>query len=294
MADARPVLVIPRADAIDRLQAQIRKGRELAEAPVAEEPNGSRRIRQADVDKWHAYNAELLSRLFNNDEIREEYEGANVEAVRRSGRYGKVPEFNVLAARVSRHVRNYVTALEAILERLDLIPDSTESLETEAASIPGPTDKTRVFIVHGHDEAMKEAVARFVSQHLKLTPVILHEQPNRGRTIIDKFESTASAVGFAIVLFSADDVCGAFGDDGSGLRKPRPRQNVVFELGFFVGKLGRQSVAVLYREGVEMPSDYQGVLYIPFDTAGAWRLIVAREMVSAGLPIDLNGLLTSG
>jgi len=140
---------------------------------------------------------------------------------------------------------------------------------------------------------MKESVARYVGQSIKLTPVILHEQPNKGRTIIDKFEGAASDVGFAVVLFSGDDVCTTAGDLGSGSPRARPRQNVVFELGFFVGKLGRHLVAVLYREGVEMPSDYQGVAYIPFDSGGGWRVALAREMVAAGLPVDIDGIVTS-
>ena len=295
MVKHRPVLLVPRAEAVDRLQTQIGKGLTIADDPIAQESDGSRRIRQAEADKWDAYNAELLSRLFNNDQIREEYERANLEPVRRTGRYGKVAEFNLIAARLSRQIRKSMTALEAIKERLDLIPESTAASPTDAASGGQPrrsTSRTRVFIVHGHDEVLKESVARYVGQSLNLTPVILHEQPNSGRTIIDKFEGVASDVGFAIVLLSGDDLCSP-GSDVSSSPTARPRQNVVFELGFFVAKLGRKLVAVLYREGVEIPSDYQGVAYIPFDTAGAWRIILAREMVAAGLPIDINGLVAS-
>jgi predicted nucleotide-binding protein len=141
-----------------------------------------------------------------------------------------------------------------------------------------------VFIVHGHDNGAREAVARFV-QGLGVAPVILHEQPNAGRTIIEKFEHHAN-VGFAVIVLTPDDVGGS-GDDTHNL-KARARQNVVFELGFFFGKLGRQNVCALYSEGVELPSDIHGLLYVPLDSSGGWRLRLAKEMREAGMPIDLN------
>ena len=131
-------------------------------------------------------------------------------------------------------------------------------------------ESKRVFVVHGHDEEMKQSVARTLQQH-KLEPIILHEQPNRGRTLIEKFEEEASDVGFAVVIFSPDDEGRIRGE---GNLRPRARQNVVLELGFFFGKLGRGSVFVLYREieGFELPSDIAGVLYVPYDRAGAWKV----------------------
>lgn len=145
----------------------------------------------------------------------------------------------------------------------------------------------RIFVVHGHDEGTKEAVARYLAK-LTLSPIILHEQPNQGKTIIEKFESH-SDVAFAIVLLTPDDI-GHTKDDASKA-SPRARQNVVLEMGFFMGTLGRSHVCVLYKEGVEIPSDYHGVAYIPLDAGGAWRLLVAREIKSAGIDIDINNAL---
>jgi predicted nucleotide-binding protein len=141
-----------------------------------------------------------------------------------------------------------------------------------------------VFIVHGHDVQARETVARFV-ERLDLKAVILHEQPNKGRTIIEKFEEY-SAVPFALVLLTPDDVGSAKNEIAN--QKGRARQNVVLELGFFVGKLGRNNVCALYKHGVEIPSDYQGVLYIEMDDAGAWQAKLVREMRAAGLSVDLN------
>jgi len=141
-----------------------------------------------------------------------------------------------------------------------------------------------IFIVHGHDEAAKQTVARFIEK-LDLRPIILHEQPNAGRTVIEKFEDYTN-VGFAVVLMTPDDV-GASVDDKDNL-KLRSRQNVVFELGFFLGRLGRKRVCALYKEGVEIPSDYQGVLFVPMDKDFGWKLLLAREIKAAGISIDLN------
>jgi predicted nucleotide-binding protein len=138
--------------------------------------------------------------------------------------------------------------------------------------------------VHGHDEAAKEVMARFV-ERLGLTPVILHEQPSSGNTIIEKLLAHMD-VDFTLVLLTPDDV-GSLVSTPSSL-KSRARQNVVFELGLFVGALGRKKVCALYKGDVELPSDYQGVLYVPMDDAGGWKLLLAREMRHAGLDIDMN------
>ena len=149
-------------------------------------------------------------------------------------------------------------------------------------------DTKKIFLVHGHDEGTCEAVARFLEK-LELEPLILHEQPNKGRTIIEKFVDH-SDVPFAIVLLTADDRGGQI-SEAFETQKPRARQNVIFELGFFLGKLGRDKVCALYEEGVEIPSDYRGVLFVKLDRSDSWKVELAREMKSIGLPIDMNRVL---
>ncbi|MGA9349745.1 MAG: TIR domain-containing protein [Anaerolineae bacterium] len=146
----------------------------------------------------------------------------------------------------------------------------------------------RVFIVHGHDEAAKQTVGRFIEK-LGLHAIILREQPHAGRTIIEHMEKHSN-VGFAVVLLTIDDIGGPKGTKLKGL-KPRARQNVIFELGFFVGKLGRNRVCVLYKEGVEIPSDYHGILYVPMDPNGGWKGSLAKEIKEAGIPFDLDRIL---
>ena len=157
----------------------------------------------------------------------------------------------------------------------------------DGGTAPEPrTDK--VFIVHGRDNAARSTVARFIDQ-LDIDAVILSEQPSEGRTIIEKFEAEAD-VGFAIVILTPDDEGGL--QDSDGDPRPRARQNVVFEMGFFVGKLGRKRVCALKADDVEMeiPSDYAGVVYIPFGEGRDWRLPLAIELRSAGFDVDLNKL----
>lgn len=137
----------------------------------------------------------------------------------------------------------------------------------------GPSD---IFIVHGHSR--EDEVARAVQQISGREPILLSEQPGRGRTIIEKFEDHAGHARFAVVLLTADDVGAAKEEAGS--LNPRARQNAILELGFFLAKVGRGNVAVLYESDVELPSDYTGVEYICFGDEWRWKL--RRELNAAG------------
>lgn len=162
------------------------------------------------------------------------------------------------------------------------------SEESEPKIPKGKQSVPQIFVIHGHNDALKLDVARTLEK-LGLTAVILHEQPNQGRTIIEKLEQHASGTVFAVALLSGDDV--GYPKAKTDDAKPRARQNVILELGYFSGLLGRTRVAVLYEDGVEIPSDFLGVVYIPIDKAGSWRFGLAKELKSAGMSIDLNILL---
>jgi predicted nucleotide-binding protein len=163
------------------------------------------------------------------------------------------------------------------------IEGTTKPFRAEEIMSP-KSDSRKVFVVHGHDGEVKQAVARFL-ERLDLQPIILHEQENRGRTIIEKFEANTDVV-FAVVLLTPDDV----GQDvqAKGEPNPRARQNVILELGFFLGKLGRANVCALYKGQVELPSDVDGVIYIPYDAHDGWKSKLAREIKAAGITLDLN------
>jgi predicted nucleotide-binding protein len=147
--------------------------------------------------------------------------------------------------------------------------------------------KTRVFVVHGHDEHAREATARFLAK-LGLEPIILNEQASRGKTLIEKIEHY-SDVAFAVVLLTPDDL-GAENISGAEKRL-RARQNVILELGYFMGLLGRNNVAALVKGNVEKPSDYDGVTYVTMDSQRGWQTEMARELSAAGLTVDLNKLI---
>lgn len=161
-----------------------------------------------------------------------------------------------------------------------------EKKETEIVS-EKTTKSNRIFVVHGRDNELKETTARFLEK-LNLVPVILHEQTNKGKTIIEKFEEY-SDVGFAIVLMTPDDV-GHITDKKEDW-KHRARQNVVFELGYFIGKLGRMNVAAIVKSDIEIPTDISGVVYIGVDNSEMWKLLLAKEIKAAGIEIDLNKLI---
>jgi predicted nucleotide-binding protein len=155
--------------------------------------------------------------------------------------------------------------------------------------LTAPPQTSGVFIVHGHDEEMKQHVARVINM-LGLSPIILHEQPNSGKTIIEKFEKNADVL-FAVVLLSPDDM-GFAASGNPEMAKPRARQNVVLELGYFVGKLGRSRVIALKRgDGMELPSDISGVAYTCYDPAGHWKFELVRELKTAGYTVDANKIV---
>lgn len=144
--------------------------------------------------------------------------------------------------------------------------------------------KEKVFIVHGHDEKVKETVARFLEK-LDFDVIILHEQPNNGDTIIEKIERY-SDVSYAVVLYTGCDM----GKEKKETRyKPRARQNVVFEHGYMISKLGRDKVCALVDKDVITPGDISGIVYIPLEGT-SWKMDLAREMKKQGLDVDLNKL----
>lgn len=166
-----------------------------------------------------------------------------------------------------------------LLEKSVLIQNKDNMIKTEV--------NKKVFIVHGHDDAMKLDITRFI-ELLNLKPIILSEQPNNGQTIIEKFESNSN-VGYAIVLLSP---CDEGWSKDSKQPKPRARQNVIMELGFFIGKLGRANVCALKNGDIELPSDVLGVSYIDYSSKdGGWKMDVAKELKESGYDIDMNLLL---
>jgi predicted nucleotide-binding protein len=143
-------------------------------------------------------------------------------------------------------------------------------------------DLTKVFIVHGHDDLLKIEVARFIEK-FGLEAIILHEQASSGNTIIEKIEENSN-VGFGIILYTPCDV-GAKNEEKPNLQD-RARQNVVFEHGYLIGKIGRRNVCALVKGNIEKPNDISGVVYI--STSEEWKLSIAKELRNSGYDVDMN------
>lgn len=170
-------------------------------------------------------------------------------------------------------IQSAIAILEVYLEDFsEEVPSSMSDLQA------GSFDK--VFIVHGHDGELKQSVARVIEKQ-GIDAIILTEQANQGKTIIEKFEGY-SDVGGAVCLFTADDICK---DQKDSSEKPRARQNVVFETGYFMGKLGRSHIVILADHGVEMPSDLSGVVY---SNTANWEVELLQELEAMGYAIDFN------
>lgn len=240
----------------------------------------SQPISSAAEDGWEVIARDHLVRAFGSD-------SPNVDSVLDVGRFGSSPRDageHYWSAHRAKSLEKRIVILQSLIETLQTAAELTHTPMPESVESFG----TSIFLVHGHSEGVLHAVARFLEK-LNVRVIILREQANSGRTIIEKFVEY-SDVGFAVVLLTPDDRGGP-AEWSYERQRPRARQNVILELGFFLGKLGRNRVCALYQEGVEIPSDYQGVVFTQLDEGGAWRLALARELRAAGIEIDMNRAL---
>ena len=171
---------------------------------------------------------------------------------------------------------------QAIRTLEEEIADASQTIAPESTRATPKPDLSKVFVVHGHDDGARHAMARFLEK-IELEAIILQEQPDQGLTIIEKFETYANQVGFAVVLLTPDDIGGAA---LAPSQASRARQNVIFELGYFAGKLGRGRACLLRKGDVEIPSDLYGVIYTNMDADDGWKLKLAKELKAAGLKFD--------
>lgn len=263
-----------------QLEQRIALGDELLKRPIQTYDQLDKA--REDYYSWNDYNSEILKQSFNNEfnEYKDSYDSANFSPIIFSGQpRDEVKDFR-------EDVDGKIGSLKKLIAKIDLL--KTDVLDH---SIPIDQPKSEqpsqnVFIVHGHNNEIKIDVARTIEK-LGLIPIILHEQANEGKTIIEKFETNAN-VGFAIVLLTDDDLGKAKNDDN--LSK-RARQNVIMELGYFIGKLGRNKVCPLYIKGVELPSDFSGVLYIEIDSGETWKMKLVKELKACGYNVDANKII---
>jgi predicted nucleotide-binding protein len=269
-------LLIGREDARQRLRERIDQAATILPGPI----NSQNDLSEAEEreNKWRAYNRELLSRMFTRDKYAHSYGASYLPPAR--------GENNLFYAGKRRResIKKQAACLETIIEQLELI----DEVLTESPMASVTFDQSKVFVVHGQDEGALQAVARFLEK-IELKAIVLREQPDQGRAIVEKFEACAREVGFAVVLLTPDDVGGAV---SAPEQSARARQNVIFELGYFAGVLGRGRACLLRKGNVEIPSDLFGVIYTDFDhPAEGWKIKLGRELKAAGFQFDADKVL---
>ena len=264
----------PKAKSIERLKKALDEIHELKQRPSVAQ----------HFKKWLRNTENAIAYTFGE-------EGRHVEDFKRIF-YG--PRIVVGKNPYSKYQQIYEKGLESAASMLESMIDEIEEYwEEDRKQVQTLLNiqrdelinTTKVFVVHGRDLGTRDSVARFL-ETLKLQPVILDEQADRGQTIIEKFEQHAQEVRFAVVLLTPDDE-GRIRGEKSDL-KPRARQNVIFELGYFARSFGRNRVCALTKGGVEIPSDYDGVVYIPLDDSGGWKMRLIRELKAAEFDVDAN------
>lgn len=272
----RTVFIKPRQEFIQKLSEKLASGELLYQREVLT----TEQLEQLETDfyNWNDLTKEILKQYFNRPDNEYYYKYSRINTMSGFLDYTRGVDTDHPHYKLNQtksQIKNCLNELNQLIGKSELI-DEDASLAVYA---PGAVDIKAVktfynigFVVHGHNDAIKNEVARFIENDLKRKAIILHEQPNKGRTIIEKFEHHAN-VDFAVALWTADDIgkCKSEQDFND-----RARQNVIFETGFFIGKLGRSNVVVLYENGVEIPSDYQGVIFILF--GGNWKDDLRKEI----------------
>ena len=206
------------------------------------------------------------------ERLRKEFDLGTWELNRTHWAVKDEPLFEVLLR--AEYITQEQLNASAFLNRNDPAPRRPENGEANGYN------NTQVFVVHGHDEIAKLEASQFISD-LGLEPIVLHMQPSGGRTIIEKIEHYSN-VGFGIILYTPCDIGHKVGALTGAYRA---RQNVVFEHGFLIGKLGRPRVAALVKGEIETPNDISGVVYIPLDTSDGWKETVTGELRAAGYAV---------
>jgi predicted nucleotide-binding protein len=281
-------LIIEKVDFENQINERIIKGKNLLTFSVTILSRSNSRLGEsiiyneteknnfiAEYNKWKKYNSELLKQSFDfsNNEYLKEYEEAERDRI-----------WSDFIVERKDDIQKQITVFESFIERLPLILTNLKVVKQETDNNKIFTNK--IFIVHGHGNEIKQIVARTLSK-LKLEPIILHEQVDQGRTIIEKFEENSSEVNFAIILLTADDIGKAKMEIDY---KTRARQNVVFEMGYFIGKLGRKKVFLLLENGVDKPGDLDGIVYVPLDNTDGWKLKLVKELKAVGYNITADDL----
>lgn len=185
---------------------------------------------------------------------------------------------------LNQEVSERLRKLKSYNNRVEFLTEPDELQTPPGRSSSNCLSSNAIFVVHGRDKALRLEVQQFIERCTNCKPIILSDQPNQGLDLLGKFQREAETACFAVVIMSGDDEGRLRASEGEP--RPRARQNVIFELGYFIGLLGREKVAVLYESNVEIPSDFGGVVYIQLDQG--WKFGLYRELKEAKIEVDLN------
>lgn len=236
-------------------------------------------------DRWEKRTAALLTASFNPkgitaDNPRSEFQGTSISLLDLRMPGAKIPP---------ERLPDFVADVEAKVEVLNSVKDRLEFYNEENGSTKLTNEQSSdgpIFVVHGHEDGKREVVRRFLETVTTRKVVILADEPNQGHDLLGKLLNSAESAGFAVVLLTPDDIGRSRTDD---IESSRARQNVIFELGMFIGILGRTRVAALKFDAIEIPTDFAGVVYI--DYGDQWQIKLARELDAAGIETDLQKML---
>lgn len=276
-----PRLTISLAMAQQYIDEQIGRGSQLLDMGIGN--SGELEEARAERRSWVEYVDTLLKRMFSSSQFADEFSGRTGVS---AGSISLSPSLGQQVADYRKTVREYTRRLRSIRDRLEFFNISEQtSPKEEIQNEKGSPQTRRVFIVHGHDTGAREGVARFIDR-LGLESVILHERVNQGASLLEKVLREATTAEYAVILLTPDDLGAKVGEPDKLL--PRARQNVILELGLFIGMLGPDRVCALKAADVEVPSDYAGIVYVPYDDSEAWKLQLGAELQAVWSDIDLN------
>ncbi|WP_229720444.1 TIR domain-containing protein [Winogradskyella helgolandensis] len=270
-----PILSMSKSEFKSQLSDTINKGETLFRKEISDKESFDNF--EEEYKLWDNYNSQFLSNAFNDafNTYSSTYYSIEVSSLNYT-RYNRPSPDKLKKILLQKKLAN----LNFILAKAHMIKTKHEPVNSKKLT----DNKSKVFIVHGHDEEAKTKTARFVEK-LGFEAIILHEQASSSMSIIEKIEEYSN-VGFGIVLYTPCDI-GSKQIENPEL-KSRARQNVVFEHGFLIGKIKRENVCALVKGDVELPNDISGVVYIQLDNADSWKYTIAKEMKASGYDIDMN------
>lgn len=184
--------------------------------------------------------------------------------------------------------------IESVMDRVnewdknisfDLVTTKFDNITVNVINVSDNTPKTKVFIVHGHDELAIAQISEILRK-LGLEPIVLRDEPSQGDTIIEKIERLSNEVSFGVILYTACDVGGKTPDQ----LKSRARQNVVLEHGYLMARLGRENTMALVKDKVETPSDISGLVYTQMDEHGVWQYKLVEELKASGYSVSKDSI----